>query len=143
MSNLEEIKRRHWIIHDYIIGRTWDKNPEFLLIKQIVSGEIIQEYTEKYPYNYDYEWEVYDGYSNLGKGDLVLTDAHGNFLIIECKYINLNATGQTARSKRRKSRRDVKKQTKDYIKAFKIKNFEAKNVIGLAVTNEKIIFFQD
>jgi hypothetical protein len=24
MSNLEEIIRRHWIIHDYIIGRTWD-----------------------------------------------------------------------------------------------------------------------
>ena len=111
MVRLEEIKNRNKTIRDYITGRTWDKNSEFLLIRQIVNGEIIQNYLENYPYIYDYEWEVIDGYTNYGKGDMVFTDAHGNFLIIECKFINLNDTGKTARTKRRKNRRHIEKQT--------------------------------
>ena len=141
MVSLEEIKKRDKTIHDYIIGRTWDKNPEFLLIRKIVKEEIIQNYLENFPYIYDYEWEVIDGFTNYGKGDLVFTDSHGNFLIIECKYVNLNETGRTARTKRRKNRRHIEKQTPKYVAAFKWKTPEAKTVIGLGVTNEKTIQF--
>ena len=141
MVSLEEIERRDKIIHDYITGRTWDKNPEFLLIRQIVKGDIIENYIDKYSYIYDYEWEVIDGFTNYGKGDLVLTDAQDNFLIIECKYINLDETGKTARTKRRKNRRHIEMQTPKYITAFKWKTPEAKTVIGLGVTNEGIFQF--
>ena len=139
MVSLEEIRHRNKIIREYITGRTWDKNSEFLLIQKIINGDIVQNYIEKYSYIFDYEWEVIDGYTNHGKGDLVFTDAQGNFLIIECKYINLNETGKTARTKRRNNRRHIEKQVPKYINAFKWKTPDAKNVIGIGVTNEEII----
>ena len=105
MANREEINHRNKIIREYIVGRTWDKNPEFQLVQKIIKGELIQDYLEKYPFAYDYEWEVIDGYSNYGKGDLIFTDTGGNFLIVECKYINRFDTGKTASTKRRKNRR--------------------------------------
>ena len=142
MESLEVIKHKDKIVRNYLIGRNWDKNKEFLLIQQIIKGKKIKNYLNKFHYIYDYEWEVVYGHNNFGKGDLVLTDGKENFLIIECKYIDLSDTGSTARAKRRKKRRHLEEQILKYISAFKRKHPEAKIVIGLGVTNERTIIFQ-
>ena len=79
-------KHRDKIIRNYINGKIWDKNEEFLLVQQIIKRRKIKNYLKIYPYIYDYEWEVVHGHNNHGKGDLVFTDSRGNFLIVECKY---------------------------------------------------------
>lgn len=142
MIEIEEIKYRDSIIRPYILGRNWDSNEEFLLVQKVVKGERIGNYLKDYPFIYDYEWEVLPGLTNYGKGDLVFTDGKGNFLIVECKFIDLNDSGSTARTKRRKKRRHVEEQTPKYMMEFKSKHPNVKKVIGLGVTNEKIIPFK-
>ena len=141
MESLEVIKHKDKIIRNYILGRNWDKNNEFLIAQQIIKGKKIKNYLKKFPYVYDYEWEVVHGHNNYGKGDLVFTDGKGNFLIVECKYIDLSDTGSTARTKRRKKRRYIEEQITRYIDAFKRKNRETKKVSGLGVTNEEVLKF--
>ena len=136
----KEILKRDNIIRSYILERTWDKNDEFLLIQRIINGDIKDELLSKYSYVYDYEWEVFDGASNLGKGDLVFTDGKSNFLVVECKYIDLDDQGSTARTRRTKKRKDIKEQPKKYISSFKKKHPEAASVMGLGISNEGFIY---
>ena len=132
----KEILRRDNIIRSYILGRTWDKNDEFLLIQRIINGDKKDELLSKYPYVYDYEWEVSDGASNLGKGDLVFTDSKRNFLVVECKYIDIYDQGRTARTRRTMKRKKIKEQTQNYVLYFKNKHSEAKSVKGLGISSE-------
>lgn len=113
-----------------------------MLIQEIVKGELAGNYLKDYPFLYDYEWEVLMGKTDYGKGDLVFTDGLGNFLITECKFIDLNDSGKTARTRRRKKRRYVEKQTPKYMMEFESRHPNVKNIIGLGVTNEKIIYFK-
>lgn len=136
----KEIIRRDNIIRTYIKERTWDKNDEFLLIQRIINGDKKEKILSKYPYVYDYEWEVFDGASNLGKGDLVFTNGKSNFLIVECKYIDLEAQGRTARTRKTKKRKEIKDQPKKYISCFKKKHPEAVSINGLGISNEESIY---
>ena len=135
----KEIIRRDKLIRLYILGRTWDKNDEFLLIQRIINGDIKNELLSKYSYVYDYEWEVFDGASNLGKGDLVFTNDKRDFLIVECKYIDIDDVGSTARRRRTMKRKKIKEQTEKYIYSFKNKHPEVESVKGLGITNEGFI----
>lgn len=118
----KNIKHRDKTIRSYIISRNWDKNPEFLLVR-----EVIQDLTKRKPnlnkfkYVYDYEWEVETGLSNKGKGDLIFTDGKNNFLIVECKN---------------KNTQEVRKQTIVYMKKYEEIQKDAQMVIGMAVTKE-------
>ena len=40
----KEIRHRDKLIRSYVLSRNWDKNPEFLLVKQVV-----QDLTKKKP----------------------------------------------------------------------------------------------
>ncbi|GAQ83844.1 hypothetical protein KFL_001640190 [Klebsormidium nitens] len=60
------------------------------------------------------EWVISGKHTNLGRGDLVLTNRFGIFLVVEVKYLVLSATGKVARARRRNHRRDVKKQAIAY-----------------------------
>jgi len=118
----KEIKRRDKTIRSYILSRTWDKNPEFLLIRKVV-----QDLTKKKPelskfkFVYDYEWEVESGLSNKGKGDLIFTDGNNGFLIVECKN---------------KNPQEVRQQTLKYMKLFEEIQRDIELIIGVAVYKE-------
>jgi len=90
-----------------------------------------------YQWIYDYEWEVVPGHPNQGKGDLVMTDGLGSFLVIEVKNINLLRSGRTARTKRSKSRREVGEQIKSYAIAWRNQHTKARIVLGATYTNEE------
>ena len=66
-----------------------------------------------FPYVWDYEWEVKPGYSQYGKGDLVLTDGKNDFMVLEAKWIS-RETGKTAVKRRKESRDKVRDQAKAY-----------------------------
>lgn len=118
---MTSIEYRDNIIRSYILGRTWDTNKEFQLIQKIVRGkrEDVNQYLQEYPYIWDYEWEVTPNYSNLGKGDLIFFNGKSSFLIIECKYIDHEQFGSTAKTRRTKKRSQIKDQAKKYMDYFK------------------------
>jgi len=119
----KNIKHRDKTIRSYIISRNWDKNPEFLLVREVIQNLITSKpKLSDFRYAYDYEWEVETGLSNKGKGDLVFTDGKNNFLIVECKN---------------KNSQEVRKQTIDYMKKFEEIQKDAKVVRGMAVTPER------
>ncbi len=151
----EEIKYRNKIIRSYLIGRTWDNNPEFQLIRSVVSKEfpdkILCKNLEQYPYIIDYEWEVISGLSDTGKGDLIFTDDKNNFLIIECKYLEFNplyGNKKTAGTRRTKKKKKIKEQIKKYMRSFKQIykwNFEKTSIRGITITNKgwELYIFED
>lgn len=130
-----DILYRHKVLRTYILGKIWDENGEFILLQKLIKGSIKNDIIAKYPYVYDYEWEVVSSSSQYGKGDLILTDGKDNFKIIECKYI-----GHGNRANRRKKRRDLENQVEKYVDVFKEIHKEAKNVTGVGFTETEFNF---
>ena len=119
----KNIKHRDKTIRSYIISRNWDKNPEFLLVREVILNLTTRKpKLSAFKYAYDYEWEVKTGLSHEGKGDLVFTDGKNNFLIVECK----NKTSQ-----------EVMTQTLGYMKKFEEIQGDAKKTMGMAVSKER------
>lgn len=92
-----------------------------------------------YPYVYRYEYELIPGYSQYGKGDLILTDGIDAVLIVELKHIN-NGSGSTARTARRKAKRKVEDQALRYAKNFKSSHPKI-DVSFIAATNENLYHY--
>lgn len=132
MANAAERDR---VLRDYIRGRTWDTNPEFGLLRNlVVDGHPL---LDAFPLLYDYEWEVQPGRSDGGCGDLVFTDGAGNFAVVEVKFIDTGRTGRTVRVKRTKSRSLVRAQARTYANALRFLLVdEALTVRAFALTNE-------
>lgn len=109
-------------IRSYILARTWEKNPEFLLVRQVVKNLTKKKLElRKFKYLYDYEWEVEPGLTNKGKGDLIFTDGKSSFLIVECKTKNSG---------------EVRQQTLKYMKLFEEIQRDIKEIIGMAINKE-------
>ncbi len=126
---------RDRVLRDYLRGRTWDANPEFRLIRNlVVEGHPL---LEGFPLLYDYEWEVEPGRSDGGCGDLVFTDGEGGFAVVEAKYIDNARTGSTARAKRTDGRKAVREQALRYAAAFRASDAgTGALVVAFALTNE-------
>jgi hypothetical protein len=112
---LEKIENRDQIIHCYFDGRDWDKNGEFTLKRELVLNRA--QLLPKYPYVIEDEWEVIDGRTDLGRGDLVFTDGNGCFAIVEVKWLDIES-GANACNKRTKKRRKVKEQARKYARHY-------------------------
>lgn len=127
---------RDRVIRTYLEGRSWDSNPEFLLVRQIVAGGHAD--LGACTHVYDYEWEVDPGHSNGGCGDLVFTDGAGNFAVVEVKFIDTARSGPTARVKRTKSRSQVSDQARTYADAIRrILGEDLLTVRAFSLTNER------
>ncbi len=104
----------------------------------------IRELTN-YPYIFDYEWEVHEYIEGrkktIGKGDLIFTDGKDNYLIVEIKYLDLYGLGKTARTRRNFKRKKNLDQTKKYMELFQSVQRNAKTILGLSITNDKITRF--
>ena len=132
---MAKIEDRDRVIRAYLLGRTWDANPEFGLVRALATS--VHPDLATYPYLYNYEWEVQPGFSNAGCGDLVLTDGSGNFAVVEAKFIDVGRTGPTVRVKRTKSRSQVRDQALTYADALRrILGVEAISVRAFSLTNE-------
>ena len=107
------------------------------LAKRAVMDPDILRY---WPFVYEYEYEVYPHYSNLGKGDLIMTNGVNNFVVIELKYLPVDS-GRSARVKRNAKRKEVEEQAIKYFQEFKRKmnlrlmNSECK-IFAAIYTNE-------
>lgn len=93
-----EAEQRDRVLRAYLLGRDWDEGPEYKLGRDLVLTAPLA--LSAYPLVYDYEWEVNQGHSQYGKGDLVFTDGTGRFAIVEVKWIDLETSGRTARTRR-------------------------------------------
>jgi hypothetical protein len=91
------------------------------------------------PYVAALEWLAIEGRDDLGRGDLVMTNGYGIFVVIECKYIDHQATGKSARQKRTRQRKMVKQQALDYRDHYQRLNPDAV-VLACSFTNEGLLF---
>jgi hypothetical protein len=128
-----EAARRDKVLRQFIMERFWDKSPEFLLIQELVREG--HELLEGYPFLVEYEWEVEQGSSQYGRGDLLFTDGEGSFAVVEAKWIDLDSTGPTASNRRTKKRKQVRDQAWRYARGVE-RLYRSDKVVGYAHTNE-------
>ncbi len=130
-----EAVQRDQVMRAFFEGKGWDHNDEFKLKRGLVlrSAELIPGY----PFIVDDEWDVVPGKTNNGRGDLVFTDGEGGFAVVEVKYIDLDRSGSTARSKRTDSRKKVVEQAMDYARLLYARVGPAARVEAYSFTNER------
>jgi hypothetical protein len=107
-----QIELRDKVLRDFFVGKTWDQNPEFELMRDFVLNS--SKLLPNYPFLFEHEWEVVSGESSHGKGDLVFTDGKNAFAVVEMKHVDLLQRKERRREKRRK----VEEQAKTYTEKF-------------------------
>jgi hypothetical protein len=90
-----------------------------------------------FPYMYGFEYEPERGRTDKGKGDLLLTNGMGLFLLVEFKHLDKTTTGATAKVRRTKKRKYVFKQAQRMCKQMRHKlGEESLLLLGATYTNE-------
>ncbi len=118
----ERILHRDKVLHCYFAGRDWDENDEFILKRKLVLNR--DRLLPQYSYIIEDEWDVIDSRTDFGRGDLVFTDGHGCFAVVEVKWIDLDSglrIGTTKRASNRKKRRKVEEQAIEYAHNYRNK----------------------
>jgi len=131
-SKLQEYKETDQRLRKKILTREYTPETEAEITFNITMCNIFKH---TYPYLYKHEWEVVEGRSQHGRGDLVFTNGKNSYLIVECKYINQNG-GKTARSARRQKRRKAELQAWRYAEIFAQLTPQALQVGYVHITNE-------
>ncbi len=132
-----EAEHRDRVLRAYFDGRDWDESPEFLLARQLVREG--HELLLHFPLLVDYEWEVAEGFSQLGRGDLVFSDGEGDFAVVEVKHVEGGRWGGTGRNRRtsmRKKRRKVEEQALGYALAWQLRHANPEGTRAFLFTNE-------
>lgn len=134
----KDIKRKSAQLRFKILNNTSYNHLEFGLVQEIVKKQkkVCDGRLKRYPYIFKYEYCIFPGQSNTGKGDLIFTNKRENFMVVEVKYLDLHQTGKTAKNRRTKKRKHIKTQTKRYMKELSTSYPDAKSIKGIAYTNE-------
>lgn len=130
-----DVRRRHKVLHNYIEQKDWGLDAEATLLREFI---LSQDHPVRsvYKFVYDLDWRADLPHGLFGRGDLVLTDGKGKFLVVEVKYID-PLEGRTMRTRRTKKRKEVLAQTYTYLQAFRKQNaVPPASVKGLVLTNE-------
>jgi hypothetical protein len=109
-----------------------------LLAGEVDASTVLGKLRINFPYVAAFEWPAVEGRDDLGRGDLVMTNGYGIFVVIECKYID-KETGKTARQRRRNQRNMVKEQAADYRDLYQRLKPDAV-VLACSYTNEGLLF---
>jgi hypothetical protein len=129
-----EAEHRDRVLRAYFEGRDWSGGAEFTLIRELViSGHAL---LEGFPFLVDYEWEVEQGRSQEGRGDLLFANGEGNFAVVEAKWIDLDSSGKTSRRRRTGHRGKVFDQAYFYAEQAWLA-FDAQTVEAMTLTNEE------
>lgn len=107
-----EIQHRDRVLETYFEGRDWDRNNEYALKRELVMKRA--QLLPDYPFIFDDEWQADPNREQAGKGDLIFADGHGNFAVVEVKWINHEQRGSTGSTRRTQKRKKVKKQASKY-----------------------------
>ncbi|MBW4462260.1 MAG: hypothetical protein KME47_18785 [Nodosilinea sp. WJT8-NPBG4] len=110
--NKADMVRRDQVLRAYFKGRNWDNNNEYVLKRELVRHS--QELLPSYPLLIDDEWEVEPNRTQEGKGDLIFADGEGRFAVVEVKWLNLDNSGKTAKTRCKHQRKKVKDQAAEY-----------------------------
>lgn len=122
-----EIEHRNAVLRAYFDGRDWGENNEFELKWRLIRNS--QALLPGYPYLIEDEWEIEPNRCQEGKGDLVFTDGHGRFAVVELKWI-----GDT--DNRTHKRGEVKAQASRYARILAQRFENAIQVEGYSFTDE-------
>ena len=130
---MEECVKRDDILRPYFKKHDWYVSAEFHLVRTLVMKppSICILFTKKYPFIFDYEWPIEDGF-----GDLIYTDGCDNFLIVEVKSM-ATGTGHTQRVKNHEKRKEGREQAIKYTRLWHNKNPQVKKTVGVFVTDAK------
>lgn len=154
METLAEISKRDKELREEILSNDIFRNEyngDFFRVKSIIKYQTDLLFNNSEPVDkieialiqflfiYAYEWEVEPGFSQFGKGDLLLTDGNLNFLIIEVKELS-PFSGRNQCVARTKARKLVKKQTEKYIAVFKKIKPNLNSIKGIAVAGDEWCF---
>jgi hypothetical protein len=85
-----------------------------------------------YPLVFKYEYLVYPPFAQFGKGDVVLTDGRGRFLVLEIKCLH-SGHGPTAQRKRTRQRQHAHEQARRYAGWLKASHPEAEVRYAIAI----------
>jgi len=110
-------------------AQTWQEACEERLKQELL--EDAGPFHEEFPLLCADEWEVCSGMTNFGVGDLVFTDGHGGYAVVEVKWI---VSG--GKSRRNYKRRKVREQAHRYACAWARRFPDACRVVGYTFTDE-------
>ncbi|MGB3311234.1 MAG: hypothetical protein WBG32_19445 [Nodosilinea sp.] len=111
--NKADMVRRDQVLRAYFAGRDWDDNNEYALKRHLVLHS--HELLPGYPLLIDDEWEAAPNRNQEGKGDLLFADGEGRFAVVEVKWLDLDDSGKTAKTRRTHKRKKVKDQAAGYV----------------------------
>ena len=141
-TSLMECARRNRILRSYVRRRTWDCDPEFKVLQNLLgvpTPPFWLPFHARYPLVYDLEWETFhvDG----GHGDLVLTNGLGGFLIVELKFSTVFGSGLPANRRvgRTKKRRLARAQCSRNARLWHDVYPDVVRTEGVVVTEEGVL----
>jgi len=108
-----DVEHRNQVLRSYFEGRDWDANNEHALKRYLVQNS--HKLLPNYPFVIDDEWEAEPNRNQEGRGDLLFADGEGRFAVVEVKWLDLVATGKTAKTRRTQKRKKVKTQAANYV----------------------------
>lgn len=98
------------------------------------NSTVLGKFRINFPYVAAFEWPA-----AVEGRDLVMTNGYGIFVVIECKYIDKETTGKTAKRRRRYQRMMVKQQATDYRDLYQRLDPEAVVLMACSYTNEGLL----
>ena len=141
-TSLTECARRNRILRTYVLKRTWDCDPEFKVLQNLLgvpTPRFWLPFHANYPLVYDLEWETFhvDG----GHGDLVLTNGLRAFLVVELKFSTVFGGGLPAshRVGRTRKRRLARAQCSRNVQLWHGIYPDVVRTEGVVVTEEGIL----
>jgi hypothetical protein len=116
--------------------------PSFPSSERDLQLQLIINPPEGFPNLCEWEWDVVDNMTHLGKGDLVFASLDGSeYLVVETKYHSLTGgSGKNMRTKRTKQRQEVREQASKYALAWQSRHPTAK-VFYATLTNEQWVMY--
>ncbi len=137
LSGLETIKDLSFYLRDFILQLEIDR-AEFKFLKTVLQQQEKIVKVCEFDYVIAYEWstDLFDPKTQLinnHRGDLILMNDYGSFLVIELKYIR-TINDFSGMMQRGTKIRQVRKQTQKFLGFFQ-ERFPWASVEGLALTN--------
>ena len=132
---------RDRVLRNYLTECNWSNDPEFNIIRHLLLSAD-NDYIEKYPLFYDYQYimPVEDG--TVYEGDCLFTDGNNNFMALEVKSLlpgelhNPFRLGNTARKARHVKRKIVTHQATFYAEKWHKFNPQVGRTEGVIATED-------
>ena len=121
-----EAERRDTVLRAYFAGRDWDEGAEAKLTRELALAS--REVLPDYPFLIDCEWEEVPGRTQDGRGDLLFTNGHGRYAVVEVKSILGSGQNNNRRTQ-------VEKQARRYLSAAKTR-FDGAEVVAFVYTDD-------